>query len=87
MCDCYRRGMQEGEFYVIVYPQIAGHDVDYPALKEQLKTSGINVFDFSSLIDMSEQQYRIPHDGHPSAIAHARVAEAFVASLATQDAG
>lgn len=62
-------------FYLVVYPGAGQNDLPDSCRKE-LENKGVMFLDYSALIAVNRDEFHIPHDGHPTALAHDRVARA-----------
>jgi hypothetical protein len=52
-----------------------------------LERRGVELLDYTGLLDHERPGYKIPHDGHPTELTHRRIAERLVADLGIAGAG
>lgn len=71
----------EGRFVVLLYPRFANTEYDSKDMVPLLEEREIETLDLTRRIRMSQPGRRIPIDGHPSAAAQQKVAEALAGFL------
>lgn len=81
-----KKTFPKAQFRVVFYPEypkwFLALDPQYlSAMKAKLDAAGITYLDYSNLVDFTQPENSIPHDGHPSAKAHQTVAERVVKDL------
>lgn len=75
--NTFREKFNSSEFYVLFYPGSKYAKRMTPHLKD----AGIKILDYSSLLDMSEKQFHIEGDGHPTKKTQNIVAKRLVRDL------
>ncbi len=81
-----KKTFPKAQFRVVFYPEypkwFLALDPQYlSAMKAKLDAAGITYLDYSNLVDFTQPENSIPHDGHPSTKAHQTVAERLVKDL------
>lgn len=79
--DRFLDAWPDGRFLTLIYPWIPECKGDSASFTAALTDAGVEVLDYSNLLDMTAPGYRIPHDLHPAAQAHHAVAERLLHDL------
>ncbi len=79
--DAFLAQYPDGRFVVLLYPHAPDLEYDAQGMAPLLDEREIETLDLTHLIDLSQSEYRIPIDAHPSALAQEKVAEALAQYL------
>jgi hypothetical protein len=79
--NTFRKKFHSDDFYVIIYPD----EKIYKKIIPYFIESKIKYLDYSNLIDFSEREFHIKHDGHPTAKAYLTIAEKLTKDIGIYD--